>query len=286
MKRILLSLSVAVVLGFNAHTQTGNTGIGTSTPGSKLTVNGSFAAAYTSITATTYTAGENDFYIVWNGTAAGTITLPASTSGPDRTGRLYYFKNTTATFTLTIDAAGTELVDNAQTILVQPGESALLVKTNINTTTGATYEVVQIARAQSSYQFAAIGNSAQSFSDGSGTSSPVDFTSIEFSTNGGADFNLASNTWTCPQPGIYRIQAEVLTVTPSGSSFYYIVIQKNGVNAGLTGHSVFTINNTGAASVIVSLVPGDLITTNISMCGGCSAPNVSSTFRRLEIVRL
>jgi hypothetical protein len=286
MKKLLLICIGALSCVSAVLAQTGNTGFGTSTPGSKLTVSGSFAAAYTSTTANAYTAGENDFYIVWNGTAAGTITLPASTSGPDRIGRLYFFKNTSAIYTLTIDADGTELIDNAQTVVLQPGETALLVKTNINTASGVTYEVVQIAKNQPPYQFAATGNSAQSFLDGSGASLPVDFTAIEFSTNGGADFNLTSNSWTCSQAGTYRIQTEALTVTPSSSSFLYTVIRKNGVNVGLAGHSVFTVNNTGVASVIVSLVPGDQITAHIHMCGGCGAPSVSSTFRRLEIVRL
>src|SRR5918911_504407 len=116
MKRIFTCLLSAISISM-IHAQSGNTGIGTATPGSKLTVNGSFAAAYTSITATTYAAGENDFYMVWNGTAAGTINLPASTSGPDRTGRLYFFKNTSDTYTLTIDANGTEIIDNAPTVV-------------------------------------------------------------------------------------------------------------------------------------------------------------------------
>jgi hypothetical protein len=267
------------------HAQTGNVGIGTSTPGSKLTVNGSFAAAYTSITATTYTAEENDFYIVWNGTAAGTITLPASGSGPNRTGRLYFFKNTSDTYTLTLDAAGTELIDNAQTVLLQPGETGLLVKTNINTASGATYEVVQISKAQSSYSLAVAGG-AQTFPDG--TFNRSNFTAIEYSTNGGSDFNLGTSVWTCPQTGTYRLYVEGQgspTVIGNQSHAGFFIL-KNGAN--LTGQ-YFLIStgplNSGSVTAIAKLVAGDQITVSVALCSGCGT-GMSSTRRRLEIVRL
>lgn len=280
---LLLTISIGVT---NAIAQTNNTGFGTSTPGSKLTVNGSFAAAYTSITATTYTAGENDFYIVWNGTAAGTITLPASTSGTDRTGRLYFFKNTSAIYTLTIDANGTELIDNAQTVLLQPGETGLFVKTNINTAAGITYEVAQISKTQPSYHLVAAGGS-QNFADGTFTRS--NFTALEYSTNGGADFNLGTSVWTCPQAGTYRIYVEghgspTVTGNQSHAGFF---IMKN-ISTSLTGQYFYISTgpfNSGVATAITSLAAGDQITVNVSMCAGCGT-GMNSTRRRLEIIRL
>lgn len=285
MKRNILIFFLAGSIA-TGYAQTGNVGIGTTTPGSKLTVNGSFAGAYTSISATTYAAGENDFYIVWNGTAAGTITLPASTSGPNRTGRLYYFKNTSATNTLTLDAAGTELIDNAQTILVQPGESALLVKTNVNTATGATWEVVQISRTQSPYYLVAAGGS-QNFADGTNTRS--NFTALEYSTNGGADFNLGTGVWTCPQTGTYRLYVEGQgTSAAAGNQTHAgFFIIKNG-NSTLTGQYFLVysgLTNSGVATAITNLNAGDQITVNVQMCSSCG-PTMISTRRRLEITRL
>jgi hypothetical protein len=285
MKRNLLIFIFAGSIT-TGYAQAGNTGIGTATPGSKLTVNGSFAAAYTSISATTYTAGENDFYIIWNGTAAGTITLPASTSGPNRTGRLYYFKNTTATYTLTLDAAGTELIDNAQTILVQPGESALLVKTNVNTASGATWEVVQISKTQSPYYLVAAGGS-QTYADGTNVRS--NFTALEYSTNGGADFNLGTSVWTCPQTGTYRLYVEgqgAPTVVGNQSHAGFVLMKNN--SAVLTSQ-YFLISsgpiNSGTVTAITNLVAGDQISVNVSMCSGCGT-GMNSTRRRLEITRL
>jgi hypothetical protein len=277
---LLLMISIGII-----HAQTGNIGFGTSTPGSKLTVNGSFAAAYTSITATTYTAGENDFYIVWNGTAAGTITLPASSSGPNRTGRLYFFKNTSGTYTLTLDAAGTELIDNAQTVLLQPGETGLLVKTNVNTASGATYEVVQVSKAQPGYTLVVAGG-AQTFPDG--TFNKSNFTAVEYSTNGGADFNLATSVWTCPQTGVYKIHVEGQgnTTVVGNHSHAGLFILKNGGN--ITGQYFFISSgpaNSGSVTAIANLVAGDQITVSVAMCSGCGT-GMSSTRRRLEIVRL
>lgn len=285
MKHIYILLSTFVFM-FTASAQTGNTGIGTATPGSKLTVNGSFAGAYTQVTGTTYTAGENDFYIIWNGTAAGTIMLPTSTSGVDRTGRLYYFKNTTAIYTLTLDAAGTELIDAAQTVLLQPGESALLIKTNVNTAAGVTWEVVQIAKNQSPYYLVAAGG-AQTFADGS--NGPSNFTALESTTNGGVDFNTTTGVWTCPQTGKYKIQVEgqgTATVA-STQSYAGFDVRKNGSTTLTLQYFqiAFALINSGSVTAITNLVAGDQISVNISMCSGCGT-GMSSTRRRLEITRL
>jgi len=289
MKQIYSSLLFFVISSLGSErifAQTGNTGIGTSTPGSKLTVNGSFAGAYTQVTATTYTAGENDFYIVWNGTAAGTITLPASTSGADRTGRLYYLKNTTATYTLTLDAAGTELIDAAQTVLLQPGESALLVKTNVNTATGATWEVVQIAKTQSPYYLVAAGG-AQTYADGS--NGPSSFTGLEYSTNGGVDFNTSTGVWTCPQTGTYKIQVEgqgTPTVAGTQSHAGFDIRKNTSTRLTLQYFLIYSgLINSGSVTAIANLVAGDQISVYVSMCSSCGT-GMSSTRRRLEISRL
>lgn len=279
----LLCLLAVSIIAVNA--QTGNLGVGTSTPGSKLTVNGSFAAAYASVTTTTYTLSENDYYIVWNGTGAGTVTLPASTSGADRTGRIYAIKNTTALYTLTIDAAGTELIDNTQTITLQPGESAMLVKTSVNTATGITWEVVQIGKAVSTYIMVAAGGS-QVFTDGTNTKS--NFTATEYSTNGGADFNFTTSTWTCPQQGVYKIYVEGQgTATPATANTHAgFELRKGG--ALLTSQYFLVpanVNNSGVVTSIVALNTGDQITVNVQMCLGCGV-GMTSTRRRLEITRL
>jgi hypothetical protein len=285
-KQLIYTIAVFVVCSNLLQAQTGNVGVGTTTPGSKLTVNGSFAAAFRTVTATTFATEENDHYITWNGTAAGTVTLPASTSGTDRTGRLYYIKNTSALYTLTIDGAGSEMIDNAQTVLLQPGESALLVKTNVNTASGITWEVVQISRTQSPYYLAVAGG-AQTYVEGTPTKSTL--TGIEYSTNGAADFNTGTSVWTCPQTGTYKFELEVQGTATSATNETHasIVIVKNGTS-NLTSQLFFVpaeLTNSGSVTHIGKLNAGDQISVNITICSSCATDMVSNR-RRLEITRL
>lgn len=62
MKHSLLTLALLALGAGAASAQ--NVGIGTTTPGSRLTVNGSFAAGYTAVATTTYTVLDNDYYVV------------------------------------------------------------------------------------------------------------------------------------------------------------------------------------------------------------------------------
>ena len=77
-----LSGATTIAQGGNNFSLTGgNVGIGTTTPGSRLTVNGSFAAGYAAVNATNYTVLANDYYVVWTGSATGHV-YPASGGGP------------------------------------------------------------------------------------------------------------------------------------------------------------------------------------------------------------
>jgi len=125
--------------------QTGKVGINTSLPGSTLTVKGSFAGQYRTISAST-TIDSTDFYVAYNSATAGTITLPAATAATpvagNILGRIYHIKNT-GTATLTVKASGSELIDwngtaGVASVTVPPGGYAMLVSKG--TTTGTTWE--------------------------------------------------------------------------------------------------------------------------------------------------
>ena len=115
-----LPIFSAAVLAFSfavpqvAFGQAGNFGIGTAVPGSKLTVNGSFAATYKIINSN-ITLDGTDFYYAINASAPRTVTLPAATvaapAAGNILGRIYHIKNT-GDSTVTVAASGSELIDN------------------------------------------------------------------------------------------------------------------------------------------------------------------------------
>jgi len=140
-----VTLTVFFLTCGSLYAQTGNTGVGTTTPGSKLTVNGSFAATYNNITATTYTLLASDYYLAWNGSSAGAVTLPAAISGSGNfSGRIYHIKNTSASSSLTIAANGSELMDDQSgpgvaSITLPAGYYGMFISKG--TASGVTWEV-------------------------------------------------------------------------------------------------------------------------------------------------
>ena len=89
-------------------------GIGSITPNSTLTVEGSLETGYKEITTNT-TLTANDYYVTYNGTADGTVTMPTVGIGTTAfTGRIYKIKNISAA-TLTVAAAGANTFRNLDT---------------------------------------------------------------------------------------------------------------------------------------------------------------------------
>ena len=269
----------------------GNTGIGAGTPESKLTVHGSFAAAYHNITSNTYTAGENDFYVIWSGTAAGTITLPVS-ANTDRTGRLYYFENSSPVYTLTIDAAGSELIGTHQTISLYPEESVLLIKTNDNTAAGATYDVVSRSRTSANYVLSVLSQAQQTRSQSVPTL--ADFTAVNYSSDNASDFDLVTDKWTCPKTGVYKIGYMETGYHGSANKGTHntVEIKKNATTTvetttyNIINGNTANLHNSVQVTAILSLQQGDQITVETILCFGCGVAQMTSPSRRLNIERL
>jgi hypothetical protein len=133
------------------YSQAGNIGINTPNPGSNLTVNGSFAATYRSVAAGGI-VNADDYYLAYNGTGNGTLTLPAAVNGSGNfMGRTYHFKNT-GTATLSIAASAGELIDNHSgagiaSINVPPSYYAFFISKG--TITGTTWELVLLSSSDS-----------------------------------------------------------------------------------------------------------------------------------------
>ncbi|EJL70322.1 tail fiber domain-containing protein [Chryseobacterium populi] len=121
-------------------------GIVTDMPGSTLTVAGSVAAPYKSVTAA-YTMTKDDYFVSSNASTNTTISLPAfNDTTPVFNGRIYEIKNASTTSTLTVAAQAGELINSTTatgiaTITLLPTESVELIKTNVNSATGVTWEL-------------------------------------------------------------------------------------------------------------------------------------------------
>ncbi|MCQ9639518.1 hypothetical protein MP478_08950 [Chryseobacterium sp. WG14] len=170
MRKKMFLLPLLAVLSYTVmYSQTGNIGINTSDPGSKLTVNGSFAATYKTTT-TSGPVDANDYYIAYSGNSNGTLTLPAAVTGSGNfIGRTYHFKNT-GTATLSIAASGTELIDNQSgagvaSISVPPGYYAFFISKG--TVTNTTWELILLSSsnslpaAASTYAFSTISTTTR-----------------------------------------------------------------------------------------------------------------------------
>ncbi|KQT24129.1 hypothetical protein ASG22_08925 [Chryseobacterium sp. Leaf405] len=138
MKKVITILSFLAIGSIQMNAQTG---INTSNPGSTLDVNGSLAAQYRSVTATTYAMNQTDFHISYNGTGNAAFTLPAAISGVGNfKGRLYTIKNNTA-FTVTVSPAASETIGGSTSVSLTPNQSVQIINTGL-TGAATTWEVI------------------------------------------------------------------------------------------------------------------------------------------------
>ena len=86
-------LCVLLLLAVNMSAQSGNIGVGTNTPTSRLHISGSIAIGYRIVSSST-ALDANDYTIEFNGSTAASISLPDATTCK---GRIYYIKNTSTT---------------------------------------------------------------------------------------------------------------------------------------------------------------------------------------------
>jgi hypothetical protein len=242
------------------YAQTGNTGIGTYAPGSKLTVNGSFAATYKNVSASG-TVGANDFYVAYNGSSNGTLTLPAAISGAGNfSGRMYHFKNT-GTAILTVAANGAELIDNQSgagvaSVDVPAGYYAFFI--NKGVTSGTTWELVLISSsnsvpaAASTYPFSAVPTSTRQTCTASPSLSIKNEITYPQGTvvNTGNVLNTANGRFTATTSGFYM--------------FYGCTQFDNGLVAGNPSFGSVTLylvkNFGGTATVLVQTFQSNPVT--------------------------
>lgn len=204
----------AGLIGLKMNAQVG---VNTPNPTSSLTVNGSFAATYKTVSASG-TIGPNDYYTAYNSTNNGTLTLPAAINGAGNfAGRTYHFKNT-GTGNLIIAANGTELIDNqtgagVPNITIPTGYYAFLVSKG--TVTGTTWELVLFSSSNSmppvsqTYLFSSAQQNAVKQNCTATTGSAWIKTEIKYpqgmSINTANGVDLLTGRFTAPTEGYYMV---------------------------------------------------------------------------------
>lgn len=109
------------ILALNSAVTSGNVGVGTDTPSSRLHVNGSISVKRTAVGAGDYTVLTTDYYIGKTAiTLTGdTINLPAAATAG--VGKVYIIKDESGTATIrtiTIDPSGAETIDGGATATI------------------------------------------------------------------------------------------------------------------------------------------------------------------------
>jgi hypothetical protein len=295
MKKLILLFSIATIQ-YNVQAQTGNVGIGTTLPGSKLTVNGSFAAPY-KIVAATATVGANDFYTAYNGGANGTLTLPAATAAAPAAGnilgRVYHFKNT-GIAVLTIAAAGAELLDNLSgagvaSITLPPGYYAMIISKG--TTSGTTWEVALIANSNPPVVYEAIGTTAIAIAAGSTSDIPGATLSVT-TTSAATTLLITYSALPVPTSANASVQGSIdllVDGTKQVSSYY----------SAADGNTLVRLGNYSTAQKIIIVAAGvhiiklqakswvgstDFNTNPVGVYGGAIATDVNSMKARISVL--
>jgi len=267
-KHSIFLFLLTVMGGVLVYSQAGNVGINTPSPGSRLTVNGSFAATYRSIT-TSGAVDANDYYLAYNGNSNGTLTLPTAINGTGNfIGRTYHFKNT-GTAILSVAAGGSELIDNhtgvgIASVNVPPGYYAFFISKG--TITGTTWELILLSSsdslpmAASTYPFSTVSTSTRQTLPAS--TGPYIVSEITYPdgtvVNTGNVLSTSNGKFTAPTSGFYM--------------FYGSTQFDNGAVSGAPGFAwaiLYLIKNysTTPNNILVQSYqsnPGMLVGTNVS----------------------
>lgn len=278
MKNLLYIILLALPNAFDA--QTGNVGINTALPGSTLTVSGSIAGQYKTVSVSA-TLGVNDFYTAYSGTVAGVFTLPAATTAAPAAGnilgRLYYIKNS-GTAVLTIAANGSELIDNQSGVGVSgltltPGGYAMLISKG--TASGITWEVgllinktiPTIAALGATDTITYSGTALTNFNNSIPQIIPFSVGDIIVNQGGSAVWNDAGNYWQILESGVYKIEG-------------YAYFGSGGAVSGTGAFTGINLNITKNGTALTNIIGGNRANfDNATALAGNSPINVNCIVR-------
>jgi hypothetical protein len=225
--------------------QSGTVGVNTTNPGSTLHINGSFAAQYRAITATTYSMNETDYHVSYNGTGNSTFTLPTAIVGNGNfKGRVYTIKNNTSS-AVTINPAGSETIGGSLSISLTANQSVQIINTGLSGV-AATWEVIAYnstsggAGCVPDFIFATLGARQQAT-----LNTRINFNSVKSSSGSGM---TVSNTgvFTLQAGKTYELEANLFGTDFFNNSTYLQAAWKNAdTNAVLAGTTIAEIYSVG-----------------------------------------
>jgi len=268
--------NVATQAGATSNTQDiyqmGKVGVNLNNPGSTMTVGGSFAADYKTLTAS-HTLDVTDYYVSYSGATDGTFTLPQAATDGSMLGRMYSIKNVSA-FALTINTSNSEKIRNNQatfsSFVMFPGSYCLIVNTGLLGTGAVTWNVVLLSQTTA---FALSGTDAIELSAAlynAGTPQVVPFAATDKQVDSGSPgtWNDAGDYFTVEQNGFYEIAAMVhfhavggfVTGTPTFQGVNVAVTKKETLSStatiigGARGNIEEAIASTGNTPIVVRFI--------------------------------
>lgn len=263
MKRIAILTFLLAALSLTGRAQS-FIGIGTTAPGSSLTVNGSLGLTYRTILNTDYNLSDSDSYVAWSGTAADSLFLPAALSGAGNFGgRMYFIKNTSTSQVVNIQAAGAEQIDNQSgatisSLELQPGSFTILISTGL--TSGTTWETSLVGTANSIKPFFRATKSA--YTPGATLTALTGFTETADDRN---NFNPTTGQFTAPEDGYYLFTYSTSTALGVSGVLSQMVTGSGAQTINLTGASGYTSNFTN--TTFLKLAKGAAVQMSVLFSG-------------------
>ncbi len=284
----------------------GNVGIGTATPSSSLTVNGSFSGGFVKISSAAYQLSTSDFAVCWAGTTAGILTLP---NGGDIKGRVYFIRNGSPNGqSMTLTAPTGETIGTTRNLVLDPGGSLVVIATGL--AAGPQWETIQQMPGQGSvagsyvtgYNLAGLGSVTHTIITGTqgsaGTwTAPMDMQDETDTSSDLPSSQMATLMNSLPNGGVIKIRFPNVDVQyasgysvfdfglPDASSYvgktfylYQDISQSSGIRLTSTGGYpgiLFAGSVFGSGSDQMEFTTyGSIDSTNVALTAGSGTANL------------
>ena len=231
--------ALSVIGQDNKFPSTGNVGIGTTAPTTTLDANGSVSTATVTTSAAAYTVLAADHVIFLDLEGAQSVTLPSAVTFPRREIVLINKTSTAKTVSSYVDLAG------AATTAI-PANGMIELRSNGTEWRLATTFAPPAAGAAKAYVLAG-PNSSQFYPNGT-------YMTIAFTEAQDAQNCFASNTFTAPRTGYYRVSGSLFGGTGFGwANNANMIVRCGGTCAFGTSQYILSIETVRAGTINMSI---------------------------------